>query len=398
LSHARIERERVGGHTIASASGILNGALPSLRRVPRPVFAFCILHFALMASACSGSEEKTSAEAPAAPAAVQVGQENIVRVTRGEIVAGPIVSGELRAELEATVRAEIGGPVVQVSAQEGQSVRKGALLGRIEATAIEDARRSAASAVTSAENQLAVARREAERTEQLVSAGALAARDLDLAKANVIAAEAQVADARSRLVAAQEQAGDAVLRAPIDGIVSERAVNAGDVVSPGTALFTIIDPRSMRLEASVPSEELRALRVGATVQFSVRGYDQRFEGRIERISPQADPITRQVPIFVSIPNVGGRLVAGLFAEGRVVTAAAKGLIVPQNAVNTSGDTAWVLRVAGGTAERVDVTVGLRDPRTEQLEITAGVNEGDVVLRGAAQGITPGTPVNVGGSR
>ena len=365
-------------------------------RLPRVVlFVFCILHSAFMVSACGGGEQRTSAESPAAPAAVQVGQENIVTVARGDIVAGPIISGELRAEIEATVRAEIGGPIVQVNAQEGQTVQKGALLGRIEATAIEDARRSAASALTSAENQLTVARREAERTEQLVSAGALAARDLDLARANVITAEAQVADARARLVAAQEQAGDATLRAPISGIVSDRAVNAGDVVSPGTALFTIIDPRSMRLEASVPSEELGVLRVGATVQFSVRGYEQPFEGRIERISPQADPITRQVPIFVAIPNVGGRLVAGLFAEGRVVSAAARGLVVPQNAVNTTDQAPWVLRVSDGKAERVNVTVGLRDPRTERLEIKSGLNEGDIVLRGAAQGITPGTPVNVG---
>jgi membrane fusion protein, multidrug efflux system len=357
--------------------------------------AFVILHFAFVLSACNGGEQRTSAESPAAPTAVQVGQENIVTVGRGDIVAGPIISGELRAEIEARVRAEIGGPIVQVNAEEGQTVQKGALLGRIEATAIEDARRSAASTLTSAENQLTVARREAERTEQLVAAGALAARDLDLSRANVVAAEAQVADARSRLVGAQEQAGDAVLRAPISGIVSERAVNAGDVVSPGTALFTIIDPRSMRLEASVPSEELGVLRVGATVQFTVRGYEQPFEGRIERISPQADPVTRQVPIFVAIPNVGGRLVAGLFAEGRVVSAAARGLVVPQNAVNTSDQSPWALRVSNGKAERVNVTIGLRDPRTERLEITSGLNEGDIVLRGAAQGITPGTPVNVG---
>jgi membrane fusion protein (multidrug efflux system) len=360
----------------------------------RVVFAFCILHFAFLIAACGG-EQQTSADSSAAPAAIQIGPENVVRVERGTIVTGPIISGELRAEIEATVRAEIGGPVVEVRAQEGQSVQKGTLLGRIEATAIDDARRSAVSAVTSAENQLAVARREAERTEQLVSAGALAARDLDVAKANVVNADAQLADARARLVAAQEQAADAVIRAPISGIVSDRAVNAGDVVSPGTALFTIIDPRSMRLEASVPSEELSALRVGVPVQFTVRGYEQRFEGRIERISPQADAVTRQVPIFVSIPNVEGRLVAGLFAEGRVVSASANGLIVPQNAVNASRNAPWTLRVANGKAEKVDVTIGLRDPRTERIQITAGLNEGDVVLRGAAQGITPGTPVVVG---
>jgi len=180
--------------------------------------------------------------------------------------------------------------------------------------------------------------------------------------------------------------------------VADRPVNTGDVVSVGTALFTIIDPTSMRLEASVPSEELSALRVGATVQFTVRGYDKPFHGRIERISPQADPVTRQVPIFVAIPNVGGRLVAGLFAEGRVVTAAADGLVVPTNAVNTTDEAPWVLRVNNGKAERVPVKLGLRDPRTERVQIAEGVYEGDVLLRGASQGITPGTPVNVGGTR
>ena len=91
----------------------------------------------------------------------------------------------------------------------------------------------------------------------------------------------------------------------------------------------------MRLEASVPSEDLSILRVGANVDFTVRGYDRSFTGRIERIAPQADPTTRQVPIYVAIPNPGGRLVAGLFAEGRVVSSSASGLIVPINAVNTS---------------------------------------------------------------
>ncbi len=71
--------------------------------------------------------------------------------------------------------------------------------------------------------------------------------------------------------------------------------------------------------------------MGAVVDFTVRGYEQRFEGTIERIAPQADPTTRQVPIYVAIPNVGGRLVAGLFAEGRVVSQSADG---PRRAAST----------------------------------------------------------------
>ena len=353
----------------------------------------CVWLAAVFVAGCGAGAER--ADPAAAPPAVQVGAENVITVKRDRIVTGPLISGELRAAREATVRAELSGSMVQVVVEEGQAVRRGALLGRIETATLDETRRSAQSAVKSAEATLDVARREAERTQRLVAAGALAARDAEVAQSNVTAAEAQLADARSRLVSAQKQLNDTVLRAPFDGIVADRAVNAGDVVSPGTALFTIIDPSSMRLEASVPSEELGLLRIGATVQFTVRGYEQPFEGRIDRISPQADAVTRQVPIFVTVANAGGRLVSGLFAEGRVVSEAAEGLVVPLNAVNTSQGAPWVLRAAGGKTEKVTVTLGLRDTRTERVQILNGVAEGDVLLRGAAQGITPGTPVNVG---
>ena len=355
-------------------------------------FAFCLLPFALLATGCKAEAEK-SAE-PAAEV-VQVGSENVVSVSTGTVVVGPIISGELKAEKEANVRAEVGGSMVEVAVLEAQAVQKGALLGRIETRTLEDAKLSASSAVRSAENQLAVARREVERTEKLVSAGALAARDLDVVQNTVTTAEAQVADAKARLASADRALGDTVIRSPLQGIVSKRSVNAGDVVSPGTELFTIIDPSSMRLEASVPSDDLRALRIGATVEFTVRGYDTSFQGRIERIAPQADATTRQVPIYVAIPNAGGRLVAGLFAEGRVVSQSASGIVVPTNAVNTTdASKPWVLRVTDGKTERVNVTLGLRDPRAELVNVASGLNEGDVLLRGASQGIMPGTPVKV----
>lgn len=356
------------------------------------------LALATLTAACGGEVSGGEPSTAAAPPVLQIGVEDVVTVHAEQIVVGPMISGELRAAREATVRAELGGAMVQVVPEEGQAVRTGALLARIGARALDDARQSASSSVKSAENQLAVARREAERAEQLVSAGAVAQRELDMARNGVAGAEAQVADAKARLASAETQLGDAIIRAPIGGVVARRFVNVGDVVSPGTELFTIIEPSSMRLEASVPSDDLRSLRVGATVQFRVRGYEEQFEGRIERIAPQADAVTRQVPIYVALPNAGGRLVAGLFAEGRVVSQSAEGLIVPLNAVNTSGEKPWVLKVAGGHTERAEVAVGLRDVRTERVQITAGVEKGDVLLRGAAQGITPGTPVRVGAAQ
>ncbi len=281
-----------------------------------------------------------------------------------------------------------------MTAAEGQQVRRGAVLARIEDQAVSDVYASTQTAVKSAEQALAVAEREAVRTENLVRGGALAERDLDTARNAVTASQAQVADARSRLASAAKQLEHLSIRSPIDGIVAARPASVGDVVSPGTELFRIIDPRSMRLEAAVPSESLALVKVGLPVQFEVRGYPgQNFQGKVERISPAADPVTRQVSIFVTIPNTAGRLVAGLFAEGRVANQSRHGLILPANAVNTDDPKqAWVLRVSNGKAERVSVAIGLRDPQTERVEVTSGVNEGDRVLVGPAMAITPGTPL------
>jgi RND family efflux transporter MFP subunit len=351
----------------------------------------CALGLSWGVAACRGAGEDAAA---AEPVVVQIGRENSVTVERGTVVVGPIISGELAPAREATVRAEIGGAIVEVAVEEAQPVRRGMLLGRIETRTLEAARLSAVSSLRSAENQLEVTRREAERTERLVEAGAVAARDLDIARSNVTTGEAVVADAQARLAAAERSLGDTEIRAPRGGVLAGREVNAGDVVTPGTELFRIIDPSSMRLEASVPAEDLSALRIGAAVEFRVRGYDRSFTGRIERVAPQADADTRQVPIYVAIPNPGGELVAGLFAEGRVASDEAAGLMAPIGAVNMAGEAPWVLRVKDGRAERVTVTLGLQDPRTERVLIIDGVREGDTLLRGAAQGITPGTPLRL----
>ena len=367
--------------------------LSSRRSAPLRAAALA-LALALPGVACK--REAPVAEAPAAPAAVQVGAENVAAVATDDISTGPLISGTLMAEKDATVRAEASGSLLQVTASEGQAVRRGQLLARVEDQALGDANKSAQSAVRSAEQALGVAEREAARTESLVKGGALAERELDIARNAVTAAQAQLEDARSRLASSAKQLGNLTVRAPIDGVVASRPANAGDVVSAGTELYHIIDPRSMRLEAAVPSESLSLIKIGLPVQFEVRGYPgQPFTGRIERISPAADPVTRQVSIFVTIPNTAGRLVAGLFAEGRVAQQSRRALVVPLAAVNTADPKApWVLRAADGKAERVAVTLGLRDEQTERVEITGGVKEGDRLLVGPAQAITPGTPLQL----
>ena len=192
-----------------------------------------------------------------------------------------------------------------------------------------------------------------------------------------------------------KQLDKASVQAPFTGVVSLRQVNAGDVVSPGTALFTVVDPGSMQLEASVPADALTQVRVGMPVEFKVNGYPNRsFSGRITRVNPTADPATRQVKIVASIPNAGNTLVGGLFAEGRVASEARTAPMVPLAAVDERGLRPTVVRLKQGKIEKVEVGIGIRDAAAETVEITSGIVPGDTLLLGAARGISPGTPVRV----
>ena len=249
--------------------------------------------------------------------------------------------------------------------------------------------------MTTAQANLTVAQHEQDRNDALLKAGAIAERAVEQSRAQVTASRAQLAMAQAQAASAEKMLSNTRITAPFAGIVSARAVNAGDVVSPGTALVTVVDPSTMRLEASVPAEALSAVRLGAPVDFSVTGYPNRhFTGRVTRVNPIADPATRQVRIIASLPNTGGTLVGGLFAEGRVSSESHRAPIVPQSAVDERGLRPSVVRLKGGRTEKTEVSLGLRDAATETVEITQGLAAGDTVLLGAARGISAGTPVRV----
>jgi RND family efflux transporter MFP subunit len=349
----------------------------------------------ISAQACKKDDTAAAAETSAAEADMTVGREAIAVVRAEEIRNGPALSGQLSAETQATVRAEVSGAVLQTLVDVGASVRAGQDLARLDDSGIRDQYISARSGVTTAENSAQIAEREAQRAEALSKAGAIADRQRDQARNGLTAAQAMLADARARLANAQKQLDKTVIKAPFSGVVSARAVNAGDYLSPGAAAFTIVNPSTMRLEASVNAEDLGAIRLGAPVEFTVNGYgNRRFTGRISSINPVADPATRQVRVIATIPNQGGTLVAGLFAEGRVASEARTSSVVPAGAIDERGVRPSVMRLKGGKIEKVEVVLGIRDQTTETVEIRSGIQPGDTVLLGAARGISPGTKVKV----
>lgn len=356
-----------------------------------------ILGLAALATLTLSACGKESADASGTPSevTVQVGPEAMTIAAATVLSSGPILSGSLVAERTAQIRAEVSGSIIQVFMDPGARVTAGTSLAKIDDRAINDMYLSARSGLTAAQTAADIAVRELARAEALSKAGAISDRDVETARRGDLAARTMLDDATARLSNAQKQLDATNVLAPYAGIVSERLVNPGDVVAPGSPLLTIVDPATMRLEAAVPAEQLSQVRVGAPVRFSVTGYPGRtFEGRISSINPSADPQTRQVRLFVRIPNAGNQLVAGLFAEGRVANDSREALTVPELAVDQRGLLPAVLRLKNGRTEKVEVTLGARDEAQERVEIRSGVTAGDTLLVGPALGISPNTPLRI----
>jgi membrane fusion protein, multidrug efflux system len=371
----------------------MNGLTTILSRTPRVTVGLLLAATALSVGACKKSD--ASGAEVAKVETMLVGPENVAVVRSERVRTGPALSGSLMPERQAMIRSEMSGSVVQTYAEAGQRVGAGQALAQIDAAVLRDQQLSARSAVTTAQSNYDIARRELSRNDTLEKAGAIAERDLERARNALITAQGQLDNARAQLANVNKQLDKASVQAPFAGVVSQRQVNAGDVVSPGTALFTVVDPGSMQLEASVPAEALSQVRVGMPVEFSVNGYANRsFAGRITRVNPTADPATRQVKIVASIPNAGNTLVGGLFAEGRVSSETRMAPMLPLGAVDERGLRPMVIRLKNGKIEKVEVTLGIRDAGAETVEVMSGVAPGDTVLLGAARGISPGTPVRV----
>jgi membrane fusion protein, multidrug efflux system len=372
-----------------TSSGDRRLPLPAARRGTALLVAVGVLTPAL---ACNRGEGKPAAEPPA-PAVIC--PDNIAVANDTTLTTGPTLSGTLEPELAATVRAELGGSITELRADDGQRVKRGQVLARIDDTSLQDAYISARAALRSAEATAQLARRNAERARRLNAAGAVADREVEDAETSATTAEGQVADAKARLATAGKQLAKTVLRAPFDGVVANVTVSEGDVVQSGATLLSVLDPTTLRLEASVPAEDIAAVKPGAPVQFTVSGFEgRRFTGTVERVSPAVDPATRQVRVIVSLANAGRSLVAGLFADGRIATESHGAIVVPRAAIDNSGIRPVVIRLKGGRVERVEVETGLQDRVNERVEVRRGLAAGDTVLLGGAAGLAPGTPATV----
>ncbi|MBM4313797.1 MAG: efflux RND transporter periplasmic adaptor subunit [Deltaproteobacteria bacterium] len=369
-----------------------------MKRIGCVIFLWAI---AFLITACSqggDAAKQATPEASRPPVAV----ETSVAAT-GLLTEGIDVTGSLAPKFEVDVKSEVAGLVREVYVTEWVRVGKGELLAKIdirEQEAFVKRTEAALESARSLELQSKVAdnraRRELERMKKLKENGLATQQALDDALTEAEAAASRVEAAHSQVRAAQEDLNQVKTRlekgrivAPIEGVVSERRVNVGDLVGEAGAnypLFHIVDNRILNLTASVPSSAMASLRRGQPLEFTTDALPGRtFKGTVMFINPAVNEADRSVRVIAEVNNTAGELKGGLFTKGRIVTGKRDGVVlVPREALlgwDVAGRKARLFIVEAERAKTRDVRTGVA--KEGGVEITEGLKPAETyIVRGA----------------
>lgn len=372
--------------------------MPHTLRTPLRAAALATL---VAAAACSkdadAGEAKGAAGAGPRGPTVTLAATDLAQPRRMPLEDAIAITGTLEPLERAEVRARLEGDVVQVYVREGQAVRAGQILAQFEADDQAGNARSAGADVEAARSELSTAQWSLDQTRELYSEGAVPERDVRVAEQAVSAARARVAAAEARLGTSRREVGDTRVTAPTAGTIERRTVNPGEHVNRNATIFTLVRTDVLELAAAVPERSAAAVQVGAPVRFVADGAE--IMGRVARISPSVDAASRSVTVYVQVPNDGGRLRAGTFASGRIVSRVLRdALVIPAAALREGkeGGDPVVYRVADGKVSAVQVQVGLRDDARDLVEITSGLAEGEQVISGNVGMLGDGMTVRMAG--
>jgi len=356
------------------------------KRTLIPVAALVVL------AGCSG--QKQSGGSPAA--AAQAVRVDVVRVEPQPFTVSVAITGTLVSPAAVTVKAETTGKVLKFPKEEGARVTAGEPLIWVDDSNEKISLAQAQSAVEVAKAALDRAKIVADhsqseyaRAQNLLKSGGITDRDYKAAElaardsiAQVELAKAQLEQARTQVEHAKKMLNDSVVRSPISGEIDRKLVSEGAYVEPPTPVFAVVDNRRLELEAMVATADLAALRAGQRVEFTVNAFPGvKFEGRVIEVNPAVQADTRSVKVRIAADNSSGKLRAGMFCEGRVLTGViSEALLIPASAAyrdDRSSRSSYVYVVAGGKAERRDVQIG--HEYDSQLEIVEGLKPGDIVV-------------------
>ena len=363
-----------------------------------------IVAIALGLGVARALQKRSAKQASAAQAAAQLQQAPVFALAAGDVLTARSqtvqqvvpVSGALRALHTAVIKARVPGELQGLTKREGDVVRAGEVLARVDPTEGQARVRQAEQQAQAALAQVQIAQRALSNNQALVGQGFISATALDTAQANLAAAQANHRAAQAALDIARKSLADAVLTAPFSGQVSARIANNGERVGVDARILELIDTSAFELEAALSPADATAVQVGQSVRLNVEGQPQALAARVARISPSVQPGSRSVLVYLQVAPAPG-LRQGLFAQGHIVVATAQGVSVPQSAVRNDKPQPYVQLVEQGKVVHRTVALrsgGLSGEPAEPVWLLAELREGAVVLRAQAGLIREGTDVRL----
>lgn len=254
-----------------------------------------------------------------------------VALNRGVDFAGPLV-----ATTQALVRAKVAGELLELRVREGDTVKAGQEIGRIDSTEAVARHAERQALLASAQAQLDAANKTLENNRNLFDKGFVSQAVIDTSTSNVAVARAQRDAASAQLQVAAKQLGDTRILAPISGQVAERMAQPGERVALDARLLNIVDPSSLEVQASLPAGDVLRVQAGQRAELTIEGLSDSRLGRVSRIAPAALGGSRAVPVFIAIEPGTTPLRPGLYARGRIATGQREPVLaVPQSAVRDS---------------------------------------------------------------
>jgi membrane fusion protein, multidrug efflux system len=306
------------------------------------------------------------------------------------------LSGTLSPVRHAVIKAHSVGTVLAIHVQEGERVRRGQVLAKIDPRNLEAELDSRTAALNKTRADLILATKNRDNSVALLDRKLISQNAFDQTVAAFEASVANEQAAAAQLRMAQIALQDTEIRADFDGVVAARKVQVGERVLPDAQLLTVVDLSRMQLEALVPVADVPSIRVGMPVRFKVDGFDVRqFDGRLERISPQTEQGSRSLLVYVSVTNTDGALKGGMFADGDLaLQQTAEVLAVPPEAIHNDANGDFVLVVNNGAIARQDIARGTAFPAAGLVAVDRGLNAHAHVVVAQATSLKPGVQVKL----
>lgn len=329
-----------------------------------------------------------TAAAPAAQVTLDIAPDEIWTLRRQTMALEVPVSGTLRAVHSATIKARVAGELQGLTLREGDSVRKGDVVARIDATESQARVRQAQQQADAAHAQVDINQRQFDNNRALVDQGFISRTALDTSQATLQAAKASYAAALAAADVARNALADTVLRSPLTGHVAQRLVQNGERVGVETRILEVVDLSQMEIEALMAPADSVRVRIGQMARLHIEGSSETLSATVARINPSAQAASRSVPVYLKVDNTHTlpALRQGLFVQGTLETGAADVLAVPLESVRTDKPAPYVQLADTHTqparvAHR-NVRTGTRSVVDGQaLVAIEGVPEGSLVLAG-----------------